>query len=127
MAQASARVTMHSDMARGYGPLSTADIKMIEAVTKTKFNWPPVEGEGFPLAAVELSLYNIRRANEGFQVKTIESKDLAALKAQGILDANFVEKAKDYLRKGGEASESTSTLDLRKAQPFIRNDGSIYM
>jgi hypothetical protein len=127
VAQVSARVTMHSDMARGYGPLSTADIKMIEAVTNTKFNWPPVEGQGFPLAALELSLYNVRRANEGFQPKAIESRDLAVLRAQGILSADFVEKAQNYLRKGGEDSESTSALDLRKAQPFKRDDGSIYM
>lgn len=114
--KALSRPEMHSDLARGFGPLSSNDVKMIEAATNTKFNWPPGEGEGFPQAADDLAMMRIRQSQEGSVYGDLTRADLTAAARKGIIDKNFLDQALDYLAKGSSdaAAGGPPPTDLTK-------------
>ena len=129
----SARPLMHSG-GPNLGILSDSDIAMIKAVTKTDFNWPPAEGEGFPQAAADLAMVRVRQRAENSTIGQLNAKNLLALGRVGDLDPEFVSKAIEYL-KDGQVSGTTERTDLRSRRPFESaptsgeraRDGSLYL
>ncbi len=136
---ASVRVSVKSpaastDRLDGWGPLLASDVALIQAATNTKFNWPPIEGQGFPEAAFDLSVMRARQAAENVPMKALTANDLSTLRNAGIIDEQFFTKSIDYLKTGGRTDGSLSVIDLtvprsatRIAPGTVAPDGSIYM
>lgn len=124
---------MRGDLSAG-GFLTDSDIALIKAATNTEFNWPPGEGEGAPQAAFDLSMLRLRQMQQGSVIADFNAQDLAALHRSGLIDADFLANALEYLAKGGEHSDTGESAlskapreDLTRKSGTMGKDGSFYL
>ncbi|WP_372697386.1 hypothetical protein [Arthrobacter sp. JSM 101049] len=114
--------------------LTNSDIALIKAATHTEFNWPPAVGEGAPQAAFDLSMVRLRQMQQGSVIAEFTAKDLANLRRAGLVDADFLQGAIEYLkgcgrdddRTAGSSSQAPPT-DLTRASGTVAQDGAVYL
>lgn len=127
-AQSLSRVSASGNAADGY--LTNSDLTMLKAVSGEDFAWPPKQDSIVPRAALDLSSFRQKQAAAGSVLADLTTQDLASLKRQGVLQADFVAKAIDYLQgNAAQSNTAPSTGDEASSTPRgdTDGDGAIYL